>query len=288
MLRSADKALFNRSRVARVFKGPRVSRVVQGGAATSTSTTPVVTGGASANTKGSWIEYEDSTTIDADGFFVNFVGIGSRVAFLVDIGIGAISSESVLVPDLMIQAGVGGIHGSEIYIPIGIPAGTRVSIRAQSPGGANTFQSQIIFVASEMARAMKCSRATMYGTTSTSISDCSPDPNNTANTKGAYDEIVASTTNPIKSWLLFIRALGTDIATSQYHLWDIATGAGGSESIILGDVHCHLSNSQDMFYPAVRGPFWYPIPAGTRLSARCQSSAASQAPVSYVAILGFD
>lgn len=101
----------------------------------------------------------------------------------------------------------------------------------------------------------------------------------TLNTKGAtYTTLIASTTNSIAGFWLFLQVSS---ASGARFLVDIATGAASSEVIILPDVPAQPGvaggGGHVMFIPLN-------IAAGTRVSARCQSSS-SGASIT-VALLG--
>jgi hypothetical protein len=87
--------------------------------------------------------------------------------------------------------------------------------------------------------------------------------NSSAHTKGNWQQIFAST-SANASFLYFsisgVAASGANTAT----LLDIATGAGGSETIIAGDIAIGSAAGVTVAFP-------YKLPSGTRLTARIQS-----------------
>lgn len=102
--------------------------------------------GATINAKGAYVQLSASITNDIMGIFGAYDMRGSQAGalaaptqFLIDIAIGGSGSEQIIVPNLpmmnerrgagsaMNVCGVGNIP----YIPLGIPAGTRVAARAQ-------------------------------------------------------------------------------------------------------------------------------------------------------------
>lgn len=91
--------------------------------------------GGSANTKGSWVELAASTAVDfneIDLLFATADG-GERgsdnLQWLIDIGVGAASSETVLVGDIPLSHNMP--YPSPVHLPIFVASGTRISIRAQ-------------------------------------------------------------------------------------------------------------------------------------------------------------
>ncbi len=87
---------------------------------TSTGTRgTVITGSASTNTKSSWVELDASTATDSSGLIVYVRQAASSTlgsGMMVDIGIGAASSEEVLVESLKINLGViMDIHPNKLF-----------------------------------------------------------------------------------------------------------------------------------------------------------------------------
>lgn len=260
------------------------------GGETADSSTATLTAGGVANTKGSWVELTSALAFDADGFYVCLNNGFGRVRYYVDIGIGGAGSEVVLCPDMFAYTSLNGQSGAGFfYVPLHISGGVRVAARCQASTGGNTIDIQIVPVASKALRAMSFKRATHYGVPAGStVSDSFVDPSNTANTKGSYDEIVASTTNPIEAFLLFMVTGTGDVASSRQLLIDLAKGGAGSEVNILENIGLYLSSATDLYVPAVLGPIYLSILAGSALTARCQASLASLTGQVYVSVLGFD
>lgn len=102
-------------------------------------------------------------------------------------------------------------------------------------------------------------------------------PSASANTKGSWVQITASTTADICAVLVQIQNFGS----GQFAV-DIGIGGAGSEIVIANNILCSLSSnaSPDPFFPCS-------IPSGTRIAARCQSSAAADFGV-VVNVTGFD
>ena len=88
----------------------------------------------------------------------------------------------------------------------------------------------------------------------------------TANTKGLYSQIVASTS--ISAERIIIMAGGAN--AGQIMLIDVAIGAAAAEKDIAPNLHYHLGPTVSR--PAAIWEFPIHIPLGTRISARAQSS----------------
>jgi len=109
------------------------------------------------------------------------------------------------------------------------------------------------------------------------------------NTKAAWTQIVASTTNPLR-WLLACFSGPVDEATwtSRTALIDIGFGAAASEVALISNIAGSWSTSESY----TGNPILIPcqLPAGTRLAARYQADATSGAPTERpsVVLIGFD
>jgi hypothetical protein len=108
---------------------PRSTSVYEESNGTAAPT--LVTAGAAAHTKGSWTELISSTSKKTVGIMVFVTAQGTGKKFLCDIGVGAVDSEVVLIPNLITYVPSFGSQGNQIFIPVVIPAGSRITARCQ-------------------------------------------------------------------------------------------------------------------------------------------------------------
>lgn len=113
---------------------PHVSGFDALGFTAASTTGAVMPYAGSQNTKGSYIQVIASTTRDYKGFFAAFdnnpANHNGGVFMLADIAIGAAASEIVLVPNIALR--VGDVEPQHLpFLPIHIPAGTRIAARSQ-------------------------------------------------------------------------------------------------------------------------------------------------------------
>jgi len=87
--------------------------------------------------------------------------------------------------------------------------------------------------------------------------------NSSAHTKGAYAQAIASTSGDASLLGVLVSSVSTN-ATNTATLLDIATGASGSETVIIENIAIGASNGTYFEIP-------FKIPSGTRLSCRIQS-----------------
>jgi len=115
------------------------------GANTADSGGVQVDPGGTTNTKGSYSEITSSTTYPIR-FLSIVIGnqlntVRSTQLFLMDVAIGASGSEVIILPDLLINANVSpDVLCPQVYtnLPVQIPAGTRIAVRAASNGNDAT------------------------------------------------------------------------------------------------------------------------------------------------------
>lgn len=246
------------------------------GVVAAASTGVVVASSASINTKGTWVELTAATARHGIGILVNLRRGHTAVAdFLVDIGIGAAAAEIVIVPNLKADSGTNTLtRSAPLWIPIGIPAGTRISARCQSTISAAASRVQVTVVYGSMLTAPPLTRVTDYGTNTADSGAVSVDPGGSINTKGSWTQITASTTSPMRNLIVGIGNVANSTRTAYDWLLDIGIGGSGSEIVILGDQHLEAHTSDDLMGPTFIGPIPCSIPAGTRLAARSQCSGA--------------
>lgn len=88
----------------------------------------------------------------------------------------------------------------------------------------------------------------------------------TANTKGAWLELIASTAEDFDRLLVMFSQATSNVS----HLLDVGIGAAGSEVVIAPDIHTSAGNNASEWFEVPRS-----IPAGTRIAVRNQCSTAS-------------
>lgn len=103
-----------------------------------------------------------------------------------------------------------------------------------------------------------------WGEDTTNTLGTSLSPGN--NTKGSYSELIASTGIATKNIWICLHKDGT--GDTQDYLVDIATGAVSSEVIVLQDLYLSVKSGR----VCIVGPFPLVVAAGTRISARAETT----------------
>jgi len=204
---------------------------------------------------------------DADGFYLNFIG-GFLADYLVDIALGGAGSEVDILSNLLVCGrSTSFVDACEVYIPLRIPASTRVSCRAQSSDASATFTMALNPVRGGFYRAMRCTQAETLGAATGDSGGVSVDPGGSAGTKGAWAQLSAATSRRIKQMVVCVGGQNNGTRTDADHRFDIGTGASSSEVVVLGDMYSRQSSITDGFMPNYYHRF-IDIPAGTRVAAR--------------------
>ncbi len=238
-----------------------------GAGVTLATTIPFILGGGGNNVYGSWVQLTAATPFEVQGMWVYYLASGDQFNNIVDIGIGAPASEVVVVQALS-APNINGVT-FQAYLPILLPSGVRVAARQQSSGGAQTIDIAVAFVGTGFANSRLFGSNVLYGYTPASTTFVTVDPGGSANTKGSWAQITASTTAPASMIDLEIGP-PANTGAANYAI-DVAVGGSGSEKVILSNLFLRATNSSRPDQ-SIMGPFPVNIPTGTRLSARCQST----------------
>lgn len=248
-------------------------RVLGDGIASSAGV--VLTANASANTKAaSYTTIVASTAIDAAGIWVFAVQQQSTANDIIfDIAIGAAASETIILADLKIDSGTNAnACVSTYYFPIEIPAGVRLSGRCASTTGANTTKVSVALMTKGISETSGLAIVDTYGANAADSGGVSIDPGGSANTKGTWVQVTASTTRDHVALVLGIGNQVNGVRSTFGWMVDIGIGASPNEKVLIGDIPLAASTNGDLIQPGALGPFFVSVPAGSRLSARAQCS----------------
>lgn len=215
-------------------------------------------------------------TQDCDGLMCLLNWPSSASTLLVDIAVGAAASEVVIAPNLMAQASaVAGPVPYLFYLPTPLVSGTRIAARAIAQAASKSVGITVWPVSASYLGLMELSRITDYGSAGAAASrGTAVVASASINTKGAWTALSTSTTNDMKAVYVAIGSQGASKGTLDNRL-DIGVGAAGSEVVVIPDLYFGSFTTTTHVLPALYGPILMDIPAGTRLSARTQSSTAS-------------
>lgn len=231
-----------------------------------------LTSGAAANTKGGWTQVVAATTGDAQWVVLQVLKPygTSPNSYGIDIGIGAAGSEVALVSNLTLAGGTQPLVAYQL--PLTIPAGSRIALRSQNnTASAPCYYTMQTFADSAFG-GVSGSAIDTFGFNASVTLGTALDPGATANTKGAWAQLVASTPAAIAGIVASFDTQGRTTGTSNIdYLFDIAIGASGSERIILPNYYNFMTGAGLATLITVSDLMPLAIPAGSRIAARCQS-----------------
>lgn len=213
----------------------------------------------SAGALGAWVQLTASLPQDCTGFYVCTINVNSE-QFKLEIGVGAAGSE-VSLGELTVS-----LNGTYInhFVPIPLSAGSRVVARNQ--GGSSSAAAIHIVPVRGSSTDPNVSRGVLLN-----WSDANGlgavDPGLTINTKGAWTELLASTSRHVSAITLFFDVKGDAGGT-----WgvDVGIGDSGSEQVIIENLAVTSQSFRTGASPSTIGPIWTPIPAGSRIATRVQ------------------
>lgn len=229
-----------------------------------------VASGAGTFTKGAWTQMVASTTYAASLMLYQVAKPSGANSCAIDIGIGSAGNEIALISNLVIEST---IQVSQIFhFPISIPAGQRISIRCSTDTASQTIYQRLTLLDNTATSDGVPSIYDTYGFVSGTGCGTTVDPGASADTKGAYSQLTASTTNDLAGFMLTFDQQGRTTGTSSGdYAIDIAVGSAGNEKAILPNTWNFLNSAVSM---QIRNTGFIPMPirAGSRIAARAQSA----------------
>jgi hypothetical protein len=233
----------------------------------------IVTASASINTKGAWTQLIASTAGNGDCLAFN-LAIGSNgvdSASLVDIGIGAAGAETAIISNVA----VGGHSVYPLVIPVKVPSGSRISMRTQSVISSRGATVHCVVLDTGSYADVPTSVTTIGTNTATSLG--------TQTTNNAFVELTSSTAAAYKA-IIVVPSLSSGTVITTATLFELATGAAGSETVVGSIPFISLSSETitavQWSNALVAGAF----PAGTRLSVRTNAGGGGVADVCLIGI----
>jgi hypothetical protein len=236
-----------------------------------------VTSGSTAHTAGSWVQASSSLASNAGLLCINFGNINSNSvdsSAMLDVATGASGAESVIVPTIAI----GGSSNNIAYIPVSIPAGSRVAVRVRGARTSVTFYPQVWFF-----------QTGDFATTPRTLDILGVDTSTSKGTamsgaSGSYAQITSSTSKDYQQ-IVMVASSATSTGASASVTYTLAYGAAGSEvdqgSIFASYSGNSVSINSGLPLPLASGS---PVPAGTRLSVK--HNIASNPQLYSVCLLG--
>lgn len=253
-------------------------RIHTEGAVGASSRGTNITSAASANGLGSWVVISASTAIDAFGIHLNTaIKDPGSTDVLLDIGIGASGAEKPIIERLLLSHSLGNEGSVNGWFPVFIPAGTRLVARARGLVASSIVSVTVQLLRENWLGLAGCAKVVSWGHDETTTGGQAVVPGATG-AEGSWTQVIAATASdqPAKGFYVALGNSGDFTRTALNVLFDIGIGAAGAEKPILENLHFWGETTNDSVMPAFFGPFFFPIPAGTRIAARGQGDAAAE------------
>jgi len=236
-----------------------------------------VTPSATANTKGAYSEFCSSTPEDSIINTLSFTTYGTTWSnYLVDIALGASGSESIIVENLFFSNIDSLWPLEDVHIPIFVPKGSRISVRAQSSGTSRNLYNGSIdleFGGSRFYTNNYFTKVITLGAAYAGATDLTAiDPGSSANTYGAWYEFSSNLPFDCKGVLLMVSTLLNTSRTNDTNWFvQVGVGASGNEQPIIDDSGLYWKVETKFILPFYR--FYHiSIPKGSRVAIRCRSN----------------
>lgn len=248
------------------------------GADTTASGGVNVTSG-TTNTKGTWTTVIASTAADLTHLLITLSsqpGNGVPVVFDVAAAPAASEASGLICQNIIYEATFGIAY--TFMIPCGmVVAGSRIAFRFASSIASDVTEVAMVGFDAGWLSEGSAAPIDTYGWSSGAIQGLAIDPGATVNTKGAYTQVTASSTNDYCGFFLVFdnrnRVGGAN--TSGACLVDVALGGSGSEVVLLPNlllVRNIISGQVAQTSPAITPIFHVPIRSGSRIAIRAQSA----------------
>lgn len=255
---------------------PQHAAFESGGLNAATTNSSVTLNATVNHTKTGWSQLIAATAEDSHGFLLSVsCPNGFSALHLVDIGIGGAGSEVVILGNHFFDgrrlSGSGGYE--QYFIPLFIPAGSRVAARYQTNLNAEDLNVIVQLMAGDFLLPQAYQKIETIGADTATSRGTDVDPGATANTKGAWSQLIASSAG---DWAGFYLVIGwSDNSAVGVHtrfMIDVGVGAAASEVVLLPDWFANVEIVGDRQVVKQSPVFFIPIPAGARVAVRAQSN----------------
>lgn len=248
-----------------------------------------VVGSATPHTKGSWTSLIDPVTYDSYGMYLLISNTGATVTrtdALIDIGIGPTGggSEQVIVNNMVAgwRGSVVSTSALSLYLPIFVPAGCRVSARAQALQASKNVGVAIWLMQGLSGVSSVCFvMCDAYGANLATSGGTSVTPSASPGAIGTAVNMGSTLSRDYGAVLVVPQGTMSDTAmrNDQYHWWvrKAASGVYSGGWLVAGNA------SEISYGPFPDCPLDLDLPAGTQLQVAVECGTASGEPFDAIA-----
>lgn len=238
----------------------------------TTSAGIIVTASGTANTKGSWTQVGSNTGFAYEGITLYVSRSSASADYIVDIGIDDGSGNVFVLVENFYFSSIrfSAEFNTGIHIPVHVPDNAVLVARCSASTASATVRVVIVGHSANPGGYPGFSRAIALFTPATSRA-VAVDPGGSANTKGSWVQLTASSGEDVAAVFGVVGFNGDfSRAATASMLLDIGVGAASSEFVAVPNVALSweqiIDGPSDIFF----GPFAADIPLGTRVAARAQ------------------
>lgn len=226
-----------------------------------------------SNSKGAWTQLVAATPFPVRLMVLVLGESVNSYDGLVDIGIGGEGAETVYIANLPFTPQNSFQTNRLCYLPARLPAATRIAIRAQvTKATATSIPVSLYLVSMAWPGEEPLMPLATYGAATADSGGTSIDPGGSANTKGAWVALIASTTTKIHGLMIGLGNQNNGARTGCGFLIDVGVGAEGSEVVLIPDYPARGAGIPNQVLPAWSPVLPCSIPPGTRVAVRAQCS----------------
>ena len=235
-----------------------------------------LTGNATADTVGSYVELVSAANNDRpiNKVIIQVAGNSSSIQgqAMINIAIGAAASEQDIIANLFVVTPTG--NNAEMItfdFPINIPSGVRISANCQTHVGSRITTMSLILCHGSIGQEESLNTVDTIGANAGVTEAVTVNAGGTVNTFGSWTEMTASTAEAYKGFLVAACKVNGSW-TSMNLTYEVGVGAAASEETIFSGQFMKVSDTE---YGAGLATPFIPvgISSGTRIAIRSQASA---------------
>lgn len=219
------------------------------------------------NVKGAWSTAVASTPFPVRHLSLTFEADYGPYPSLVDVAVGPVGSETLIVENLITVAnGYGDAFPGAWQLPVAIPAGSRIALRSQTPNGYAGVYATVGIAPVDFRDPRIMGVFTTYGADTSASLGTNVDVAGPAKTFSPWVELTSATVRDHYELIVALVANDGDVVAPRAFRAQLGAGAAGSEAVIANELVVGGSQQTDRAGKNWRLPI--AVPAGTRLAVR--------------------
>jgi hypothetical protein len=227
---------------------------------------------------GAWVELlAAGSNVDSSErvhIYIHDPGGTINALYHINIGIGGVGSEQIIIPSLYFNTTSNGSTGTQwrYDFPLSIPSGVRISAQCQSSTASSVVGVHISRERASLSQSVGLNSIIDYGSNAADSSGTAVN-RSTAGVFGSWTEITAATTEVIKGFSVAACRFPNSWSNGSV-TYEVGVGSSGNEETIYSGEIIHTDTLESS--SALTSPFLSTsIASGERISIRAAGSAAN-------------